>query len=251
MLHVPSLPGSPRSTLSFDAIIDWVMADADALASGDVNGLILENFGDVPFYPGQVPPETVAFMSVLGREIRRRLNLPLGINILRNDSASALAIAAAVGAQFIRVNIYMGARVTDQGLIEGTAHQALRYRKSLNSDARIFADVAVKHSAPLAPREFHDEIEEILLRGCADAVIVTGPATGRQTALEDLKRAKEAAGGAPVIAGSGVDLTNVAATLQLADAVIVGTAFKRDSASSNPVEGERVRTFMEAVRRLR
>src|SRR5438552_9240069 len=251
MLHVPALPGSPQNKLDCNAIIDWVLRDAEALAGGGADGLMIENFGDVPFYPRRVPPHTVAFMTALGRELRRRFDVPLGVNVLRNDSASALAIAAAVNAAFIRVNIHTGARLTDQGLIQGTAHQTLRYRKLLGCDVKIFADVDVKHSAPVAARELGDEVEEIVSRGCADAIIVTGSATGRQTAHGDLKTAKQSAGGAPVIAGSGVDLTNMGGVLEVADGLIVGTAFKLDSVTSNPVESERVRAFMAAVRTLR
>ena len=251
MLHVPALPGSPRNTLDFKAIIDWVLMDAEALAAGGVDGLLLENFGDVPFYPRRVPPHTVAFMTALAREVRRQIDLPLGINVLSNDSSSALAIAAAIGGEFIRANIHTGARVTDQGLIEGTAHQTLRYRKALGSDVKIFADADVKHSAPVADRDLRDEVEDMVTRGCADAVIITGSATGKQTTLEDLKSAKEAAAGIPVIAGSGVDLANVQAVLKIADGLIVGTAFKLDHITNNRVDIERVRTFMEAVRNLR
>jgi membrane complex biogenesis BtpA family protein len=249
MLHVPALPGSPHNSLDFDAIVNWVLTDAEALTAGGVNGLMIENFGDVPFYPRSVPPHTVAFMTALAREVRRRVDLPLGINVLRNDSAGALAIASAAGAQFIRANIHTGARLTDQGVIEGTAHETLRYRKELGSDVKIFADADVKHSAPLAIRDLRDEIEDLVTRGCADAVIITGSATGKQAALEDLKLAKEAAGEVPLIAGSGVDLPNLAGVLQFADGLIVGTAFKQDGITTNRIDEQRVRAFMKALSR--
>src|SRR2546430_16684886 len=91
MLHVPALPGSPQNKLAFDAIVDWVLQDANLLAGGGVDALILENFGDAPFYPGRVPPHTVAFLTAIGCEVRSSFKLPLGINILRNDAESALA----------------------------------------------------------------------------------------------------------------------------------------------------------------
>lgn len=250
MLHVPALPGSPRNTLRLRAVIDWVMTDAHALTAGAVDGLILENFGDAPFYPRRVPPHTVAFMTAIAREVQRAFDRPLGINILRNDAESAIAVAAAVSAEFIRVNIHTGARVTDQGLIEGTAHETLRYRKLLGSDIQIFADVDVKHSAPVAARRLEDEVEEMVSRGGADAVIVTGAATGKQTELDDLKSAKKAAGSAPVYAGSGVDARNVAAVLKIADGVIVGTALKHDGVTTNPVDAHRVQAFMKVARKL-
>ncbi len=247
MLHVPALPGSPRNELDFTGIVDWVLKDAAAMSAGGVDALLLENFGDVPFYPGSVPPHTIAFMTAIGREVKRGFDLPLGINVLRNDAQSALAVASAVPAEFIRVNIHTGARVTDQGLIQGSAHETLRYRRMLGSDVQIFADVDVKHSAPLAVRGLREEVEELVSRGCADAVIVTGSATGNETALEDLKEAKRAAGAIPVFAGSGVHVENVSAVLEIADGVIVGTALKRDGVTANPVELERVRALVEAV----
>src|SRR5215831_4935638 len=153
MLHLPALPGSPQNKLDMDAILDRVLEDAKVLVDGGLHALVLENFGDIPFYPQQVPPHTVAFMTLLGAEVKRNFRLPLGINVLRNDPESALAIAAAVSAEFIRVNVHVGARLTDQGVIQGTAHSTLRYRKLLGSNIRIFADVDVKHSAPLAVRD--------------------------------------------------------------------------------------------------
>jgi membrane complex biogenesis BtpA family protein len=251
MLHIPALPGSPRNELRLDEIIDWVLNDAASLSGGGVDGFLLENFGDAPFYPAGVPPHTVAFMTAIGREVKRASNLPLGINVLRNDAESAIAVASAVSAEFIRVNVHTGARVTDQGIIEGLAHQTLRYRKLLQSDVEIFADVDVKHSAPVAPRGLKIEVEELVSRGCVDAVIVTGAATASLTALEDLKTAKAAANRAPVFAGSGVDVWNVASVLDAADGAIIGTAFKRDGVTTNPVDPERVRALMEAVERLK
>jgi membrane complex biogenesis BtpA family protein len=251
MLHLPALPGAPLNKLDLNTIVRCVLDDAKELTNGGVDGFLLENFGDIPFYPHQVPPHTVAFMTALGVEVKRHFRLPLGINVLRSDPESALAIAAAVSAEFIRVNVHTGARLTDQGVIQGTAHNTLRYRKLLGSDIKIFADVDVKHSAPLAGRDFKSEVEEMVSRGCADAVIVTGSATGHEASIDDLKSAKAAAGSVDVVAGSGVDASNVAAVLKIADALIVGTSFKRDGITTNPVDRDRVHTFMDVVRKIR
>lgn len=248
MLHVPALPGSPRNQLGLDDIIHWVLNDAEVLAAEGIDTVILENFGDIPFYPGSVPVHTVAFMTAVAREVKRRFPLRLGINILRNDAESALAVAAAADADFIRVNVHTGARVTDQGLIQGKAHETVRYRKALGDTIRIFADVDVKHSAPLAARALEEEVEEVVSRGCADAVIVSGTGTGRQTEPADLRTAKRAAAGVAVYAGSGVAEGTVASVLGIADGVIVGTALKRDGVTVNPIERARVRSFMRAVR---
>jgi hypothetical protein len=251
VLHVPALPGAPANTLSFQEIRAFVARDAGAYASGGIDALILENFGDVPFYPDRVPPETVAFLTALACEVRASFPLPLGINVLRNDGGSALAVAAASGAAFIRVNVYTGARVADQGILQGQAHTIQRLKRALASDVLVFADVAVKHSAALGERALEDEVEDTVQRALADAIIVTGAATGKPASLDTLRTARVAAHGAPVFVGSGVREDTVAEMLAAADGLIVGTSLKRDGHVSNPVDAGRVQRFMEAVTELR
>ncbi|MCS7026164.1 MAG: BtpA/SgcQ family protein [Bryobacteraceae bacterium] len=248
MLHVPALPGSPRNQLNFEEIFNWVIRDADTLVEGGVDGLLVENFGDVPFYPHQVPPHTVAFLTALAFTVRQRHRLPLGVNVLRNDGRSAMAIAAAVQADFVRVNILTGARLTDQGILEGNAHEITRDRLLLRAQVAILADVAVKHSAALADRPLEEEIEDTIHRGLADGIIITGPATGKAAPLEWLERAKKAAGQTPVFVGSGVNEGNVAKFLAVADGVIIGTYLKEAGVCHAPVALERVQRLRLAAR---
>jgi membrane complex biogenesis BtpA family protein len=252
MLHLPALPGAPRFNGDVAAITDAALRDADALASGGVHGLMLENYGDVPFYPGRVPAHVVAHMTAVAAEVRREFStLPLGINVLRNDGRSALAVAHAVGARFIRVNVLCGARVTDQGVIEGVAHDLLRDRAILGASdtIRIFADVDVKHSAPLAARPLEVEVSDTLHRGLADALVVSGSGTGRATDPGQVAAAKQAAGGAaPVFVGSGVSAATLAAYLPYADGFIVGSSFKRGGDARQPVEAARVRELVSLLR---
>ena len=251
MLHLAALPGSPANALDLTAIRQAALRDGEALVDGGVHGLILENFGDAPFYPARVPPHTVAFMTAVAAEVVKRFPVPLGINVLRNDARGALAIAAAVGAAFIRVNVYTGARVTDQGIVEGEAHRLLRYRKLLGSSVMVFADVAVKHSAPLADYDLADEVKDTVLRGRADAVIVSGSGTGQETRIEDVKVAKVAASGSAVLIGSGASPSSLKSLFACADGVIVGTAFKAGGVTTNPVDPTRVREFMKSANEAR
>ncbi|GBC78537.1 hypothetical protein HRbin08_02033 [bacterium HR08] len=251
MLHAPALPGAPGFEGDWERVRARVLADAEALAEGGVEGFLLENFGDAPYYPRRVPPHTVAFLTALGQEVKRAFAKPLGVNVLRNDARSALAIATAIGAEFIRVNVFMGARVTDQGVIEGVAHLLLRDRATLGSVVKVFADVAVKHSAPLAPRDLAQEVLETIERGRADAIILSGVATGQETSPERIREAKAVARATPVLVGSGVTVENVADILRVADGVIVGTFFKQDGVVHRPVDVERVKAFMRVVARAR
>ena len=165
---------------------------------------------------------SLAIMTALAADVRRQTDLPMGINVLRNDGRSALAIAHAIGAQFIRVNVLCGARVTDQGIVSGIAHDLLRDRAMLRADVAILADVDVKHSAPIAPRPLVDEVGDTLERGLADALIVSGAGTGKRTDLSQVREVKAAAGSAPVLIGSGADPESIPGYLPYCDGFIVG-----------------------------
>lgn len=253
MLHVPPLPGAPANRDPLPAIAERVLRDAAALAEGGVHGLMVENFGDAPFYPARVPAHTIAQMTRIAALVRERLDLPLGINMLRNDGRGALAVAHAVGAQFIRVNVLSGARVADQGILHGMAHTLLRERVALQAtEIRILADVNVKHSAALgAGRPLDGEVADLCARGGADALIVSGPRTGQPIDLDELRVVRSAAGRTPVLVGSGVTPDNVAALLPHCDALIVGSALKRDGRAAQPVDRARVTALLARIAEVR
>ncbi len=249
MLHLPPLPGSPRYGGTLAPIRETLLSDAQKLADGGVNGLMIENFGDAPFYPGRVGAETITHMTALAAEVRRTVpQLPLGINVLRNDGLSALAVAHAVGAQYIRVSVLCGARLADQGILHGIAHDLLRSRAQLGAQAiRIFADVDVKHSAALAPRPITSEVADTIERGLADALIVSGAGTGKPTDPGKVREVKEAAGTTPVFLGSGVSPQTIGEFLPHADGFIVGTYFKVEGNPLNPVDLSRVKGLTKRV----
>lgn len=253
MVHLLPLPGAPGAGADRSEIQDRMLRDLEALAAGGrgVDGILLENFGDAPFHPERVPGHVIATMSALAATARRRTDLPLGVNVLRNDARAALSVADAVGADFIRVNVWIGARVTDQGILQGRAHEVLRLRHSLGSGVRVFADVDVKHSAPLGDRTPSAEAREAAERGAADALVVTGPATGALPEATRLEAIREAVPGVPVLVGSGMTPEAAAGTVGRCDGMVVGSALERGGRAGRPVEEERVRRFMGAVRDAR
>lgn len=248
MVHLLALPGSPRWGSRMDAVIGAALADAHALREGGVDALLVENYGDVPFAPGPVDPGTVAAMAAAMVEIRRAVPLPVGVNVLRTDARSALAIAVATGARFIRVNVHVGVVVADQGLLVSRADETLRYRRLLGLDVKILADVQSKHGTPLRPIPIEREAHDCVSRGLADALVVSGAATGEPTSLDDLKRVRGALPETPLLVGSGVTWDSAAELLSVADGLIVGTAAKRDGLVTNPVDHSRVRRIVEAAR---
>jgi membrane complex biogenesis BtpA family protein len=249
VVHLLPLPTSPRWGGSLKAVIDRAEQEAAALASGGVNGIIVENFFDAPFTKGQVDPAVVSAMSLIVQRLMNLVTLPVGINVLRNDTQSAMAIATCVNAQFIRVNVLTGVMATDQGLIEGQAHQLLRYRRELGSDVKILADVLVKHARPLGSPNLTTAVQETIERGLADGVILSGWATGSPPSLEDLELASAAANGTPVFIGSGASWENISTLMQAADGVIVSSSLKRHGRIEQPIDPIRVSQFVEATRR--
>ena len=241
MVHLPPLPGSPRWDGSMERVTAFALDDARALIAGGIGALLVENYGDVPFTPGRVAASTVAAMSVVAAEIRRAFpTVPLGINVLKNDARAALAVACAVGGEFIRVNVHAGAVLADQGIVQSDAYHTLRDRRLLGADVRLFADVQGKHAVPLGPVELEQEARDLVHRGLADALVVSGKATGEATPLGDVKRVRTVVPDVPVLVGSGVTPDTIAEILTLADGVIVGTSLKRDGDVRNPVDPERV-----------
>lgn len=247
VLHLLPLPTSPRWQGDLQAVIDRAEQEATALASGGVNGIIIENFFDAPFTKGPVDPAVVSAMGLVVQRLQSLIAVPLGINVLRNDARSALAIATCTGAAFIRVNVLTGVMATDQGLIEGCAHDLLRYRKELGSSVHILADVLVKHARPLGSPNLTTAVQETLHRGLADGIILSGWATGSPPSFEDLELAKAAAGDRPVFIGSGADVDNIGTLIKAADGVIVASSLKRQGDINHPIDPIRVGQFVEAM----
>jgi len=252
VVHLAALPGAPAHRGGMARVTGRAVADATTLVAGGVDALIVENYGDAPFWKDDVPPATVAALTAAVLAVRDAVpGTPLGVNCLRNDACAALGVAAACGALFVRVNVLTGAMVTDQGVVEGRAAEVARLRASLRPRIAIAADVLVKHASPLAPVDPAEVAADLVGRGGADALIVTGTRTGGAVDPARVRAVRAAAGRAPVLLGSGVRAGTVADLLPLADGAIVGSALERGGRAGNPVDAARVRVFAAAWRRAR
>jgi membrane complex biogenesis BtpA family protein len=249
MVHLRPLPGAPLFGESLDAVIDAALADARAIVDGGGDGILFENFGDRPFRKAGVAAITIAAMTRVIAEVVRGVALPFGVNVLRNDARAALAIAAATGAAFIRVNVHCGVMFTDQGMIEGDAAETLRLREAIAPDVAIFADHFVKHAVPPAGIDAAQAAKDLRHRGLADAVLVSGAETGAAPDAEQLRVVREAIGDAPILVGSGLSAANAKAFAD-ADGAIVGTAIKREGRVDEPVERQRVERLVAAFKAL-
>ncbi|NJE54174.1 BtpA/SgcQ family protein [Thermococcus sp. 21S9] len=247
MVHLKPLPGSYLYDGNLETVIELALRDARTLEEAGFDAIMIENFGDVPF-PKTVDKVTVASFTAVAKAIRDEVSVPVGINVLRNDGISAYSIAYAIKADFIRVNVLSGVAYTDQGIIEGIAHELARLRKLLPSGIKVFADVHVKHAVHFF--DFEDAIRDTVERGLADAVVVSGKATGKPVDLEKLALAKRISP-IPVVVGSGTTYDNLPELWKHADAFIVGTWLKRDGKVENEVSLERARKLVELAEKLR
>ncbi len=251
MVHLDALPGAPDFDGDRAAIREAMCRDARRLADGGVDAVMIENFGDAPFYAEDVPTHTVATMTALAADLQEEVDLPVGVNVLRNDAEAAVSIAAATGASFVRVNVHTGVRATDQGIVTGRAAETVRLRDRLDADVDILADVDVKHSAPVAERPLSEAVGDLLERGKADGIVVSGAGTGRTTDREHLEAVLEARdrfdADVPVFVGSGVTSDTVADLLTLADGAIVGSDLKQGGETTAPVDAGRVRDLVNAA----
>lgn len=247
MVHLPPLPGSPRWGGSMAVVLEKARGDVRALEEGGVDAVLVENYGDAPFAE-RSGPEAVAALTAAVLEVRRASSLSVGVNVLRNDAAAAVAIAAATGATFIRVNIHAGGMFTDQGWIEGRAAETLRLRERLAPDVAILADVMVKHASPPPGLDLRRAAAETWHRGLADALIVSGTATGAPTSSGDVRVVREAVPEAVVLVGSGVTAETVRSALAACHGVIVGSALEEGGRAGTAVDPERVRRLVAASR---
>lgn len=245
VVHLPPLPGSPRPSPGLARVVEWACRDARTLAQAGFDGLIVENLGDAPFDADEVAPATVAQMTRIVLAVREVApSLALGVNVLRNDALAALAVAAASGANFIRVNVHSGVMVADQGVLTGRARQTLLERNRLGAAVRIVADVHVKHAVPLGAQRLADVAHDTWSRGGVDALIVSGTGTGQPTAASDVLEVRAAASGAPVWVGSGT--TPSCPRPGGADGVIVGSWLHHDGKLDAPLDLARCRVMREA-----
>jgi membrane complex biogenesis BtpA family protein len=245
VVHLLPLPGTPWATNSLNEIVSRALHDAEVILSSGFSGLVLENFGDAPFVSGSVEPHIVSAMTHIARAIRTKFgtSFRMGINVLRNDAKSAMAIASTVGAEFIRVNVHIGAAWTDQGLIQGKAYDTLMYRRQLGSNVQIAADVLVKHAAPAGSSDLSLLAKDSILRGGADILIITGARTGTTTDIADVRLLRMLLPQVPIWIGSGVTPHNIEEFQEVSSGAIIGSYLHEEGQLERPLCFQRAKEF--------
>ena len=250
VIHLPPLPGSPLYKGNLHNIIDRALTDSHLLEQGGIDGLIIENFGDKPYKIRVKEPETIAALTLIAYKVKERVRIPIGISLLRNSGPEALAIAHTVGAEFIRVNAYGEVLISPEGILEPVAREVQELKSKLGADVKIFADILCKHTSPLHSIELEDLVHDLTHRCLADAIIVSGRRTGIPPNVNLLEKIRSYTN-KPILIGSGLTKENIREYWDLADGFIVGTYFKINGVTENPIDEKRVKEFMSSVFELR
>jgi membrane complex biogenesis BtpA family protein len=259
VVHLPALPGSPGFVAAGRPPLETILAFARRQAQGFLDagfdGLIVENYGDAPFFKESVPPESIAALALALREVLGvAKKKPVGVNVLRNDARAALGLAVVTGAAFVRVNVHCGAAATDQGIVEGRASETLRVRDLLGASTpgergvAIWADVHVKHARPLDSDDVQRAAQDAAERGLADAVLVSGAATGEAPARSHVERARRGVGRVPLLLASGLKAESCAELAPLLDGAIVASDALEGGRAGAPLDPGRARALVKAFR---
>lgn len=244
-IHLPPLPGSPKynSSLKIENIVEFAMSEAKIYAENGFDGIILENYGDVPYYPDRVGPETVAIMTYIASEIIKNVKIFLGIQVMKNDPIASISIAHTVGGKFVRVNN-----------LEEKTYEIQKFRKVLRAEeVKIFADV---EHALIGNRDITRVAEDLAYYDLADAIIISGGFPGfrgRRVNIEDIEKIKGRAAFSnfPILVAGGINKDNVQEYLKVCDGIIIATSLKIDGVTTNPLDPFRVKKFMEKVNEIR
>ncbi|MEO5988200.1 MAG: BtpA/SgcQ family protein [Candidatus Eisenbacteria bacterium] len=250
MLHVGALPGTPTAHQGVETLIQLILAEAREYRDAGYTALAIENMHDRPYLRAGIGPEITAAMTAVGREVKRETGLPLGVQVLAGANREALAVAHACDAAFVRVEGFVFAHVADEGLMESCAGELLRYRRAIGAErVLVFADIKKKHSSHAVTADISlvetAQAAEFFL---ADGVVVTGVATGAETAQEDVRHVA-AAVSLPVLVGSGLTPGNLS-RYPHASGLIVGSSVKRGGRWDQALDPDAVKAVARAFMAL-
>ncbi|VDP22833.1 unnamed protein product [Heligmosomoides polygyrus] len=243
MIHVPALPGTPMNRLSMPEILSIVRKETQIYAAANVDGLIVENMHDIPYVKSPVGPEITSSMTMACQMVTNTLGkqrdaMVLGVQILAAANKEAVAVAHCTGRSF------------SPRWMDGCAGDLLRYRRSIGADSvAVVTDVKKKHSSHAVTSDLSiGDVAQGAEFFLADGVVVTGRCTGQAADFNDLEEVRKSCS-LPVFVGSGVSISNVH-QFSAADALIVGSEFKKGGKWKNELEAERVKLFMNRINTL-
>lgn len=251
MCHLLALPGDPAYCRDggMGAVVADARANLRALQAGGVDGVMFSNEFSLP-YLTKVGSVTVASMARVIAELYDEIEIPFGVDVLW-DAYASLDLAVASGARFVR-EIFTGVYASDFGLWDTNCGAVIRHQHAIGAgDVKLFFNIVPEAAAYLADRDIVAVARSTVFNTGPDALCISGLIAGAETSAATLRQVKSALPDIPIVANTGVNHTNVAEQLDIADAVIIGTAFKRDGVFENSVDADRVKALMDKVEALR
>jgi uncharacterized protein len=252
MIHLQSLPGTPKNTLFPEEIIRIALKEAKILHDNGIDAIAIENMHDIPYTKGIVGPEIVSIMSIVTYEIKKAFQIPVGIQVLAAANKEALAIAFNSGLDFIRAEGFVFGHIADEGYIDSNAAELLRYRKQIGAErVKIFTDIKKKHSSHLITADV-DVVETSITAEffASDGIILTGAFTASEPHLMEVKKVKEAIK-LPLIMGSGITPENIEKYYEFADGFIIGSYLKNNNNWKEELNPSNIQALMSKIKSLR
>ncbi|MHA1942096.1 MAG: BtpA/SgcQ family protein [Candidatus Hodarchaeales archaeon] len=252
MVHLPDFNSFSSPDTSIDDAFHVSMADAFTLKKAGFDAILIENFHDVPFSKTSIPEEKLLLMSrIVGKIANSVPDISIGVNILRNACVQALLVAITNNASFIRCNVWEGAYVTDQGIIESASETVLRKKNQMNSSVVVLADIGVKHASPLGSFNLEDSARNAIERGKADAIILSGKETGKLISKEKLFNFVNTTNIKPIV-GSGLNFENIEDIFSYISGAIIGSSLKIDPSNlRSPLDIKKASKIMKLWEELR
>ncbi|MGD8193315.1 BtpA/SgcQ family protein [Herbiconiux sp. P18] len=245
VLHLPPLPGAANYTGASVLEIARVAADdARVLADAGFTDVMIQDASDNP-QPDQVGPATVAAMAVVGAQVRRAVSIPLGVVAGHNDGEASVAIAHAIGAQFVRVKVLTGVSAGPDGWIEGCAHRVAMLRRLLGSDVEVWADAHEATSRALTG-DVVWAAQQAMSFGGASTLIVTRD-SGVADAVTDIAAVRAVVGpDVDILIGGRVTLGTIATARAGSDGAILGSAIKTGPGDDARIDPVAARAFAQS-----
>ena len=246
MIHCLPLPGTLGSTYTIEEVVERAVSDAKVLEAAGFDAVMVEN-EDKCLAP-HMSKLQFAGISMVAHAVRNAISIPMGLCLGCLNYEEALSICKVVGAQFFRSPIFVDTVMNYNGIINPCSTQVINYRKQIGAeDVKILADVQVTYYYMVNPDITITQSARWAERQGADAVIVTGTASGVETPLDDLKKVKKIIS-IPVVAGSGVNAENMAQQREIADVMIIGTTLRPGGKMSEPIDPARAAAIVAAAR---
>lgn len=245
MVHCLPLPGTYRSSNDIETVVARAVEDARCLEQCGYDAIIVEN-EDLSLSSHMTKMQFSA-MSMIVHEVRKAVSLSVGICCGCLNYEEALSIAQVCGCEFIRTPIFVDTVINYNGIINPCSTSLIEYRKQIGSEQiKVLADIQVKHYHMLCSSISISESAQWAEHQGADAVIVTGLASGVETPIENLRKAKNAVS-IPVAVGSGITRENVSQQLEIADILIIGTSIRQNRSMSEPIDCTNAMAMIKAV----